>query len=174
MKYVKGNLLDLAEQGKFDIVIHGANCQNTMNSGIAKEIRERYPKAFMVDQLTQKGDLDKLGHFTQAYIDDFRLVEVSGGSRRPVHFGFTIINAYTQGYYGYDSKQYVDYEAIKQAFRQIKMLYDMNPQAPARIGIPKIGSKRGGGDWNVIERIIDDLQFSNLTCVEFSEGNDDV
>ena len=30
MKYIDGDLFKLAEQGEFDIVIHGANCFCTM------------------------------------------------------------------------------------------------------------------------------------------------
>lgn len=180
MKYVKGNLLDLAEQGKFDIVVQGCNCQNTMGSGLAKEIRERYPKAYIADQVTQKGDPDKLGCFTQSHVNgtryehplqDFGFTEFEAGPDvkdcRKIAYSFTILNAYTQYAYGYDDKQYVSYDALKQAFTQIKLLYDLNPQASMRIGIPKIGAKRGGGDWNVISQIIDDIGFSDITCVEY-------
>lgn len=167
MKYVKGNLLDMAEEGKFDVIVQGCNCQNTMGSGLAKEIRERYPKAYLADQVTQKGDVDKLGCFTQAYVNGVRFVNVESAGQRLLRYSFTIINAYTQENYGYDSKQYVNYDAVKQAFKQIKLLYDMNPQASTSIGIPKIGAKRGGGDWAVIEKIIDDIGFSNITCVEY-------
>jgi len=45
------------------------------------------------------------------------------------------------------------------------LLWDMNVQAPARIGIPKIGAGLAGGDWKVIEEIIDKIGFSDLTCV---------
>ena len=38
MKVVKGNIFDLAEQGEFDVVVHGCNCFCTMGKGIA------YPK----------------------------------------------------------------------------------------------------------------------------------
>ena len=83
-----------------------------------------------------------------------------------VNYNFTIINAYTQ--YGYDpATKPVDYEAIYNAFKQIKMLYDMNPMATMRIGIPKIGAGLAGGDWNRIEQIIDSIGFSDLTCVVF-------
>lgn len=167
MKYVKGNLLDLAEQGEFDIIVQGCNCQNTMNSGIAKEIRERYPKVYIADQVTQKGDIDKLGCFTQSHVNGSALVERYKGRPEMRNYSFTILNAYTQYNYGYDDKQYVNYDALKQAFKQIKLLYDLNPQASTRIGIPKIGAKRGGGDWNVISQIIDDIGFSDLTCVEY-------
>lgn len=182
MKYVKGNLLDMAEQGKFDIVVHGSNCQNTMNSGIAKEIRERYSKAYLADQVTQKGDIDKLGCFTQAYINGTRYehpLEKFGfdnaeadkntdGVRR-INYSFTILNAYTQYDYGYDGKQYLSYDALKQAFKQIKLLYDLNPQAGLKIGIPKIGAGKGGGNWETIETIVNDIGFSDITCVEYEE-----
>lgn len=167
MKYVKGNLLDLAEQGEFDIVVQGCNCQNTMGSGLAKEIRERYPKAYIADQVTQKGDPDKLGCFTQSYVNGTRSANIDDVAHRSVNYSFTILNAYTQMYYGYDGKQYVDYNAVRRVFKQIKLLYDLNPQASTRIGIPKIGAKRGGGDWNVISQIIDEIGFSDLTCVEY-------
>ena len=39
LKHTKGNLLDLAEAGEFDIVVQGCNCFNTMGGGIAREIR---------------------------------------------------------------------------------------------------------------------------------------
>ena len=161
MKYTNGNLLDLAEQGKFDIIVQGCNCQNTMNSGIAKQIRERYPKAYLADQVTQKGDLGKLGCFTQAYINGTRL----DSAQHPVHYSFTVLNAYTQAQYGYDQKQYVDYDAVGRVFKQIKLLYDMNPMSAIKIGIPMIGTTRGGGDWTVIESIIEGLNFSDLTVV---------
>lgn len=168
MKYVEGNLLDLAEAGCFDIIVHGANCFCTMGSGIAAQIRQRYPRAFLVDQMSNKGDKDKLGKFTQAYISGQR--ENTNGITRNLYFNysFTVINAYTQFTFGTEKVQ-VDYEAIKSVFKQIKLLYDMNPQAPARIGIPKIGAGLAGGDWDTIEKIIDDVGFSDLTCVVYKE-----
>lgn len=169
MKYVKGNLLDLAAEGKFDIIVHGANCLCTFGSGIAKQIKDRYPKAYLADQMTEKGDKLKLGKFTQAYISGFRENKNKITRNLGWHYNFTIINAYTQ--YGFHprNKVHADYEAITNVFKQIKMLYDMNPQAPCRIGIPKIGAGLAGGDWDIIEGIIDDMGFSDLTCVEYVE-----
>ena len=77
--HVKGNLLDLAEAFKFDIVVQGCNCFNTMGGGIAREIAEKYPSAARVDRNTQYGDYNKLGNWTE--FDTGR---------------FKIINAYTQ------------------------------------------------------------------------------
>lgn len=170
MKYVEGNLLDMAEQGKFDIIIQGCNCYCTMGSGIAKQIKDRYPKAFLVDQMTEKGDLSKLGKLTQAYVNGHYLQQIAPNVRglKKVNYSFTVINAYTQGGFNPREKP-VDYNAIKNVFKQIKLLYDVNPQAPLRIGIPQIGAGLAGGDWKVIEEIIDEVGFSDLTCVIYKE-----
>lgn len=176
MKYVKGNLLDLAEQGEFDIIVQGCNCQNTMGSGLAKQIKERYPKAYLADQVTQKGDASKVGCFTQAHVNGTAMIPIAPGVRRVTpgarglkqrHYSFTIVNAYTQVNYG-SGQQYVDYSAIARVFKQIKLLYDLNTQVSIKVGIPKIGAERGGGDWSIIEQIIDEIGFSNLTCVEYN------
>ena len=82
LNHKKGNLLDLAEAGEFDVVVQGCNCFNTMGGGIAREIRERYPLVASVDMETVRGDYCKLGTWTEC--------AVSEGA------GFTVINAYTQ------------------------------------------------------------------------------
>ena len=79
MKRVKGDLLELARAGEFDVIVHGCNCFNTMNAGLARQIREQYPQAYAVDRATTDGDLNKLGTYSS----------VDTGK-------FTIVNAYTQ------------------------------------------------------------------------------
>ena len=79
LKHTKGNLLDLAEAGEFDVVVQGCNCFNTMGGGIAREIKERYPMCAEIDNLTERGEYMKLGNWT----------EFDQGT-------FIIINAYTQ------------------------------------------------------------------------------
>jgi O-acetyl-ADP-ribose deacetylase (regulator of RNase III) len=87
---------------------------------------------------------------------------------RTVNYNFTIINAYTQ--YGFANRDIVnvDYKALEHAFMQIKLLWDMNVQAPAKIGIPKIGAGLAGGDWGRIEQIIDNTGFSDITTVIYT------
>ena len=38
MKTITGDLIKLAQDGVFDVIIHGCNCQNTMGAGIAKTV----------------------------------------------------------------------------------------------------------------------------------------
>jgi len=133
MKEVKGDLIALAEQGNFDVIVHGCNCFNTMGAGIAATIRSKYPQVYQVDCETVKGDRSKLGTYTAA---------VTGK--------FVIINAYTQ--YTYNPRTNpVDYDAIREVFKKIKKDF-----AGKRIGYPLIGAGLAGGDWNKISTIIDE------------------
>lgn len=113
---VKGNLLDLAEAGDFDIIVQGCNCFNTMGGGIAREIRERYPMAATVDNETQKGDYRKLGNFTTAFTGKF-----------------LIVNAYTQ-YNMSTGEDVFEYTAFQLILEKLAFVY-----SGKRFGFPYIG-----------------------------------
>ena len=149
MKHIEGDLLLLAEQGKFDVIIHGCNCQCVMGSGIAKQIADAYPPVLEKDLETGKGERLKLGFYSLIMVQ----------SRIPPHC-FIVINAYTQFRYGRGVQ--VNYQAIWMAMKSIseRLTNDV------RIGIPLIGAGRGGGDWDVIAPIIDRFfQDKDLTLV---------
>ena len=69
MKTIRGNLLDLALEGRFDVIVHGCNCQCAMGAGIALAIRKVFPEAFAADGSTAKGDRNKLGTFSFASVE---------------------------------------------------------------------------------------------------------
>jgi O-acetyl-ADP-ribose deacetylase (regulator of RNase III) len=54
VKVVRGDLLQLALDGAFDVIVHGANCQCVMGAGNARTIRERLPEAYEADLATLK------------------------------------------------------------------------------------------------------------------------
>jgi O-acetyl-ADP-ribose deacetylase (regulator of RNase III) len=150
LEHTKGNLLDLAEAGDFDIVVQGCNCFNTMGGGIAREIRERYPTAALVDSETLKGDYNKLGNYTTAFTGKF-----------------LIVNAYTQYNMsrGEDVFEYLAFELILQ-----KLIHAYGDK---RIGLPYIGMGLAGGDKEIILDMIEEFAYnvSNkgglVTLVEF-------
>src|ERR1035437_7399730 len=109
MKFAKGNLLDLAEAGAFDIVVQGCNCFNTMGGGIAREIRERYPEVAGEDAETIRGDYQKLGTYTEGYA----WFNTHKGDAAD---NFVVINAYTQYNMstGEDVFEYVAFQLILQ------------------------------------------------------------
>jgi O-acetyl-ADP-ribose deacetylase (regulator of RNase III) len=83
VKVVQGDLLRLALEGRFDMIVHGCNCFCTMGKGIALAIKQQFPEAYDADLRTAKGDRAKLGTITTAEIE-----------RPPARF--TVVNAYTQ------------------------------------------------------------------------------
>lgn len=156
LKHMKGNLLDLAERGHFDVIVQGCNCFNTMGGGIAREIRERYPHVAQVDGYTQRGDYRKLGNWTDAVVfnqDD-----------EP----FMVINAYTQYNMstGQDVFEYTAFLLILQ-----KLLHEMGDQ---NFGFPYIGMGLAGGDKiriiQMLEWFADEVtkKGGTVTLVEFA------
>lgn len=146
MKVIKGNLIDLAEQGEIDILVHGCNCFCRMKSGIAKEITDRYPQVAELDAKTEVGLKDKLGTIGKIYIPAYK----------DLH-DFYIVNAYTQYLYGRDkSVRYVDYDAVQSCFRKIAdQVKFLGLEEQYTIGYPKIGCGLANGDWKIVSKIID-------------------
>ncbi len=136
MKTIEGDLIGLAKEGEFDVIVHGCNCFCTMDAGIAKLIAKAFPSAVLADGKTEEGDKEKLGTITTA--------EEMFGMHQ-----LTIVNAYTQ----FDYKgggQLVDYDAITSCFERIAEAF-----GDRRIGYPKIGAGMAGGDWDEIAARID-------------------
>lgn len=144
LKYKVGDLVEAAAIGEVDAIAHQANCFNTMNSGVAKAIRTRFPGAYEADCLTVKGDRSKLGDFSVYQVRDTL-------DNSPISL---IYNLYGQYNYGYDAKGYTNYEALRGALMNMKedLLTGNNL---FKIGFPKIGAGLGGGDWDTIAGIID-------------------
>jgi O-acetyl-ADP-ribose deacetylase (regulator of RNase III) len=67
MKVIKGDLIKLAKQQKFNVICHGSNCFCTFGAGIAKQIKQEFPEAYEADLKTNKGDKSKLGWYSKAY-----------------------------------------------------------------------------------------------------------
>lgn len=148
MKIIKGDLLKLADTGLFDVIAHGCNCWNTMGAGIALQIKRKYPAAWAVDQNTVKGDKNKLGTYTSAQIGNLM-----------------IINAYTQYVPGYNDLL-ENYAAINTVMRRIAVGFQGK-----KIGLPLIGAGLAGGDWNIIQGIIqNNLEgMVDYTIVEYNK-----
>lgn len=145
MKKLEGDLIKLGKAGAFDVIVHGCNCFCTMGAGIAKGIKSEFPEAYAADMNTKSEDRSKLGTITYAH---------SGN--------LIIVNAYTQFKWGGRGIN-ADYEAIRQAFREIKSTFPGK-----RIGYPAIGAGLAGGDWNVISNIIEEeLAGEDHTFVVF-------
>ena len=154
MKKIKGDLIKLALAGEFDVIVHGCNCFHTMNSGIARQMRETFPTAYSIDvETTEKGDKSKLGSISAVVVHNSNKENI------------WVVNGYTQFNYGYEGAKYCDYDAIRGVFTQVRRAFK---NQDLRIGYPKIGAGLGGGDWKIISQIIDEeLEGEDHTYVEY-------
>lgn len=137
MRIVAGDLIKMAKKGHFDYICHGCNCFHTMGKGIAKKMRNAFPECYEADILTGYGDINKLG--TNSYA---------------VHGRLVIANCYTQFNYGsyQEEGQLRRYEAIRTCLTELREVSEGK-----RVGIPKIGCTHGGGDWDIVLPIIEEI-----------------
>lgn len=151
---IEGDLIKLANEGKFDVITHGCNCLSNMGAGIAPQMA----KAFGVDRFdmeTWGATIEKLGcidwqTFVLGEKSIWSLEDAKNNRNEPE---LTVINSYTQFRYGKnhddgDSKP-LDYEALTLCMRKINNVFKGK-----HIGLPKIGAGLAGGDWNRIKQII--------------------
>ncbi|MBO3273224.1 macro domain-containing protein [Hymenobacter defluvii] len=137
MQTEKGDLIQKARAGEFDVILHGCNCFCTMGAGIAKTIKQVFPAAYQADVATTAGDKAKLGTYSTAQ------VKVNNKD-------LVILNAYTQ-YQWRGAGPHADYAAIRQVFQLVKQQY-----TGKRIGYPAIGAGLAGGEWSIISAIIEE------------------
>lgn len=145
---VKQEIIDIFD-APIDMLAHQANCMNTMGSGIARKIREKFPEAYEADCKTIKGDAKKFGTFSFAKI-------VSPNNNPRLRY---VVNIYSQYNFGRD-KRYTDYEAVYCGFTSLrdKLLLKNNDTVDVVVGIPwRYGCNVAGGDWNVVEAIINSV-----------------
>lgn len=134
IKHVVGDLVRDAEQ--YEVIMHGCNCFCVMGAGIAPQIKTKFPEAYAADCATTAGDVNKMGTITHSV------------NTKPI-----VVNMYTQ----FDTKgrrngqMDFDYDAFRKALKEVKAKFSGKMMA-----MPKIGSGLAGGDWNIIERILDD------------------
>lgn len=134
---------DLLESGA-DIICHQVNCQGKMNSGVAKQIREKYPEVF-----EEYMRLCKISN-SESLLGHAQYVPVGVG--KP-----SIYNLFAQYNYGYDGAQYTDINALRESLERVyKTVKAIGINL--RVAIPyKIGCVRGGADWNKVYSMIEEI-----------------
>jgi O-acetyl-ADP-ribose deacetylase (regulator of RNase III) len=154
LKHAKGNLITMAKDGEFEIIIHGCNCFNIMGAGIAAQIAVEFPDARTADDETIRGDVGKLGSYTLG-IDQNVL----------------IVNAYTQ----YSTASHADMDVFEYTAFERVLSKIVHRFGGCRIGLPLIGMGLAGGDKNRIMPMIEAFaarvseRGGQVTLVEFSK-----
>lgn len=147
IKYIKCDIFE--SDARF--ILHQVNCQGVMGSGIAKQVREKYPIVYekyktWCDMMPK----DKLLGMMQFVNTQEKYNTAFKG----------IINLFAQYNYGYDGKCYTNYDALRDSLERFKS----HLTKPTTIAIPYLmGCHRGGGDWNVVYKMIEEV-FADGDC----------
>jgi O-acetyl-ADP-ribose deacetylase (regulator of RNase III) len=122
------------------VICHQCNCQGVMGSGVAAEVKKRYPHVYNEYRNDYEKGLLKLGYvnFANATSDQ------------------VIANMCGQEKYGYDGKQYTSYDNLRQCLNTVKE-YMINNNIDT-VAFPYMMSCcRGGGNWNVVYQMIENV-----------------
>lgn len=133
--YVTGNLLDTS----IKFIAHGCNARGVMGKGVARTIREKYPKAYDDYCANLKAFKPLPGDIIRSLQPD----------------GKVILNLITQkdfAKYVTNTHRFISYDAVAIAFSRLENNHqDVKLEG---IAIPRIGSGLGGGNWGIIENLI--------------------
>lgn len=141
--YKKGDLFLAPE----DILAHGVNCRGAFGSGVAGRMAREHNRA-----------RDRYLHkhlFAGWKLGDVQFVASNDKF---------IANCATQDDFGYKGECLVDYKAIKECMYKVK---DFAMENQLSIAIPKIGAGLAGGDWKIIESILEEVfDYCDVTVYE--------
>lgn len=137
--YRKGNVFEKSGRlagGELTIVAHQCNCRGSFDAGIAREIARRFPEVDRAQRLWYQEGRQRLGT-----VQTVR-----------THTGLVIANLYAQeDWVRRPNRINTDYSALEQCLATLRD----GMTAEDVLGMPKIGAGLGGGDWNVIEQLIE-------------------
>jgi O-acetyl-ADP-ribose deacetylase (regulator of RNase III) len=182
---IKGDLIELAKQGNFDVIAHGCNCFCTMGAGIAVPMKiafgcDKFPlerkEEVFIDQDDQEsyyptnnyGNINKLGQIDYQNIHintkTGRLLAGYSLPKPDYIITVTVVNAYTQYHWDRNTKPF-DYDAFTLCMRKMNHVFK-----GMHIGLPQIGSHLAGGDWVRIKEIIQrELKDCTVTVVVYDK-----
>lgn len=149
----KGCLIEGFKNGEVQIIGHQANCQNTMNSGVAKALRAEWPQVYEADCQTKAGDITKLGTLS------FTVCEHG-----------SIFNLYGQYKYGREKGvTYTDLEALGTAMHTMRLFVDQAVEMGIckAVGFPKLGAGLGGAKWADVEALIE-KNFAGIDVIVYT------
>jgi O-acetyl-ADP-ribose deacetylase (regulator of RNase III) len=136
IEYRHGNLLTATER----VLIHGCNAQGAMGSGVAKFLRDKYPKAYA----DYRREYDAMGLTLGTIV----------WSAQDTHEKHLVGNAITQEFAGNKpNNRYVSYDAIASVIEEIDTMA-MDGAFDA-VAMPLIGAGLAQGRWPIIRSIIE-------------------
>jgi O-acetyl-ADP-ribose deacetylase (regulator of RNase III) len=117
------------------LIIHGCNAQGVMGSGLALQIKNKYPEVYTAYKNIPVGE-QSMGAFQAVRVTD------------NLHIG----NCITQLHFGRDGKKYASVIAIKRALNSALFWCDLFEQP---LHAPEIGCGLGGLTWDEVGDIFE-------------------
>jgi O-acetyl-ADP-ribose deacetylase (regulator of RNase III) len=141
--YRQGDVVQAFENGEVDVLIHQCNAQGVMGSGIARQIKERLRSAYEAYRSQYEENGNKL------YLAD--VVGAVGFKRANQRKHGTVLNVVGQDKYVDRTKCNTNYAALGKGLLSCLEWIEKDDV----IAMPKIGAGLGGGDWRIIEALIE-------------------
>lgn len=159
IKIIDGNLFD----SKAEFIVHQVNCQGGLGSGVAAQVAENFPhveteyRKYL--RYCKKNKIEPLGtvQYVPSQVWAVMLVDTMKNEQLvPCEDFQYIVNLFGQNDYGEGLQ--TNLKAVNNAFVDI---CNKAKSIGATVAMPyKIGSFRGGADWNDVYRIIQNV-FTN-------------
>ena len=147
--YINGDLL----KSRHHYICHQVNCQGRMGSGIAKQIKAKWPAVYDAYRAKFQEMENEITEMCSSWEIQMDVSEVLLGHIQivPVNDKQNVINMFAQQYYGYDGLRYTSYDAFWDCLNKIK---ETIPKG-SEIAFPDhIGCGLGGANWSVIQSMI--------------------
>ena len=133
-----GNVLT----SKAPVIVHQVNCMSVMGRGLAKQIRDMYPKVYT-------DFLDKCNEFSKnrkALMGDVLYTEIESGK-----YVASVFGQYDYGLYS----QRTDLNALKMGLTNVRFFAEKHNNF---VALPYgLGCERGGADWDTVSKMINDV-----------------
>lgn len=140
------------------IIAHQVNCQGVMGGGVAKQIKQKYPRVYEIYKTHCCESHEKLlGGYLAVWSEDHSQL---------------IVNVFGQDNFGRD-KIYTDYKALKNGLdnfiKDYRNTFHITLEAQIPIAIPyKIGCGLAGGDWDLVSTILENLEIEyNIVFIAY-------
>lgn len=138
-KIIRGDLIQMFKEGKFELIGHGANCQNVMGSGIAAQIHEQIPEAYEADAEFYEHMGGEDGQPCRNMAGQISVATI--GEQR-------VVNMYTQVPMGRNA----DYQLLQRACQNLNRY--CKGRSIRTVGLPMLGAGIGGLDAMAVVTII--------------------
>jgi|ERR1035437_8083101 O-acetyl-ADP-ribose deacetylase (regulator of RNase III) len=147
---VKGDMLAMTKEGKFNVIGYGLNCHGRMTGGLSKQMVDTFgTDKFPMEDPSRKGDSTKLGEIDFSVVLDYSPKKLA------------VVNCYTQNWPG----KHGNYKAVRSCLNKMNKAFH-----GLHIGILQIGCGVAGLDWNKVKEIIlEEMVDCKVTVVIFEK-----